>query len=106
MLKKITAVVLFGALSLGCSDDEGWDLEIVNQTSNSYDIYEDDGVGEEEFVKIGAVAPRDDEEVSYLQTDVNYTFRLVPTGGDVEDDVEHEKSFNQSSTKEQTWVVK
>lgn len=106
MFNKIIPIALLGALSLGCSDDEGWDLEIVNQTTETYDIYEKNSLDGDEYVKIGVVLPRDDEEVSFLQEDVKYTFRLVPEGGDVDTDSEHEKSFERSNTKEQTWVVK
>jgi hypothetical protein len=107
MLNKITPIALLGVLSLGCSgDDEGWELEIVNQTTSAYDIYEKNSVDGDEYVKTGMVEARDEEDVAFLQEDVTYTFRLVPVDGDVDTDSEHEKSFNRSNTKDQVWTVK
>ncbi len=81
-----------------------YDLIINNHTSDVFDVYMKSDVSSEGFDKVGVVYSKNHYHYHDLVIDVNYTFRLVPHNGSV-DDVKLEKSVRSTNSTNVIWDV-
>ena len=107
LLLALLGLILFVACENTATEavaETKYDFVINNYTADVYDVYMKTDVSAEGFGKVGVAYSKNHFHYHDLVIDVNYTFRLVPHNGSV-DDKKHEKVVKSTNSKTIIWDV-
>lgn len=107
LVAAVSTLLLFSSCDSSVTDPVQavyYDLVINNHTAVVYDVYMKSSVGGNDYTQVGKLYASNHYHYHDLVIADTYSFRLVVTGGSVNNPA-HEKSVNSSNSNTVTWNI-